>query len=69
VHPKQIAAIARRYGIRLVVQFGSSVTGRTHAQSDVDIGAFSSNIRPDSRTAILNQTCRHSSPAARSISN
>ena len=29
--------IARRHRIRLIVQFGSSVTGKTHARSDVDL--------------------------------
>jgi len=29
--------IAKRFGIRLVLQFGSSVTGKTHPRSDVDI--------------------------------
>ena len=29
--------IARRYGIALVLQFGSSVTGKTHARSDIDL--------------------------------
>jgi predicted nucleotidyltransferase len=29
--------IARRYGITLVLQFGSSVTGKTHARSDIDL--------------------------------
>jgi len=42
----QIAAAARRHGIRLVVQFGSSVTGRTHAQSDLDIGVLLERFPP-----------------------
>ena len=33
-------AIARRHGARLLVQFGSTVTGRTHAGSDVDVAVF-----------------------------
>ena len=32
--------IARAYGIRLLVQFGSSVTGKVHARSDVDLGVL-----------------------------
>jgi predicted nucleotidyltransferase len=40
VDSEQVAATARRHGIRLVVQSGSSVTGRTHAQSDIDIGVL-----------------------------
>jgi len=33
-------AIARRHGARLLVQFGSTVTGRTHAGSDVDVAVL-----------------------------
>jgi predicted nucleotidyltransferase len=32
--------LARTYGMRLLVQFGSSVTGILHARSDVDIGVL-----------------------------
>jgi predicted nucleotidyltransferase len=37
---EKLAAIARRHGIVLLLQFGSSVTGRTHARSDVDLGVL-----------------------------
>ena len=33
-------AIARRHGARLLVQFGSTVSGQTHAASDVDVAVF-----------------------------
>ena len=33
-------AIAEDYGLRLVLQFGSSVTGRTHTRSDIDIAVL-----------------------------
>jgi predicted nucleotidyltransferase len=32
-----LAQIARTHGLRLVLQFGSTVTGREHARSDVDL--------------------------------
>lgn len=32
--------IARKYGIRLLLQFGSSVTGKVHPGSDVDLGVL-----------------------------
>lgn len=32
--------VARRHGIRLIVRFGSTVTGRTHQASDVDLGVL-----------------------------
>ncbi len=34
---RALASIAKRYGITLVLQFGSSVTGKTHARSDIDL--------------------------------
>jgi predicted nucleotidyltransferase len=33
-------AIARRHGARLLVQFGSTVSGHAHAASDVDVAVF-----------------------------
>jgi len=33
-------AIARRHGARLLVQFGSTVSGRVHAASDVDVAVL-----------------------------
>jgi predicted nucleotidyltransferase len=33
----RIAPLAKKYGLTLVMLFGSSATGRTHAHSDVDI--------------------------------
>jgi len=38
--PEVLGAIAKRYRIRLVLQFGSSVTGRDHVRSDVDIAVL-----------------------------
>ncbi len=35
---KEISEIAKRYGLDMVVLFGSQATGRTHPKSDVDIG-------------------------------
>ena len=32
--------MARRHGARLLVQFGSTVSGQTHAASDVDVAVF-----------------------------
>jgi predicted nucleotidyltransferase len=36
----ELNEIAKRYGVRLVLQFGSSVTGKIHARSDVDIAVL-----------------------------
>lgn len=38
-----LAEIASRHGLRLVVAFGSRVTGRSHSASDLDIGVLSAN--------------------------
>jgi uncharacterized protein len=35
--PEAIAPVARRHGILLLLQFGSTVTGATHAESDLDL--------------------------------
>src|SRR3989338_1419561 len=35
---KEIAEIARKYDLDMVVLFGSQATGRIHPKSDVDIG-------------------------------
>lgn len=34
---RQIEAIAHKYRTRLILQFGSTVSGKTHPRSDVDI--------------------------------
>ncbi|HEY4689702.1 MAG TPA: nucleotidyltransferase domain-containing protein [Anaerolineae bacterium] len=36
----QLETIAKRYGLRLIVLFGSQVTGRTHPESDVDVAVL-----------------------------
>ena len=40
MEPDELDRIAHTYGIRLLLQFGSSVTGRTHPRSDVDLGVL-----------------------------
>jgi predicted nucleotidyltransferase len=42
-----LSALAKRYGIRLIVQFGSTVSGPVHERSDVDIGVLFSNADLD----------------------
>lgn len=37
---ERLRDIARKYGIRLVVQFGSTVRGTVHGQSDVDLAVL-----------------------------
>src|SRR6266850_6965151 len=36
--PVDLAVIAERHGIRMLLQFGSTVTGKVHERSDVDLG-------------------------------
>jgi predicted nucleotidyltransferase len=38
--PVNLSGIARRFGLRLVVQFGSTVTGRQWAESDFDVAVW-----------------------------
>lgn len=37
---KSISRIAEKYGLKLLLLFGSAVTGRLHAGSDIDIAAL-----------------------------
>jgi predicted nucleotidyltransferase len=48
--PQHVEEMARRHGVLLLVQFGSSVTGRLHPGSDVDFGALVEQV-PDSLSA------------------
>ena len=45
-------ALARRHGVRLLLQHGSTVTGRTHAGSDLDLAVLL-NHAPASADAYL----------------
>ena len=53
--PDALGALARRHGVRLLIQFGSSATGRTHAHSDVDLAAWLERIPEswDAETALI----------------
>lgn len=37
---RALGDIARRYGLALVIRFGSTVTGQTHPGSDLDLGVL-----------------------------
>ncbi len=45
-----LQALAERYGIRLLVQFGSTVSGREHGGSDVDLGVLLTHADVSLRT-------------------
>ena len=47
---ERLAGVARKHGILLAIQFGSSVSGRTHAGSDVDVAVLLERM-PDSLQA------------------
>ncbi len=52
---KEIAEIAHKYDLDMVVLFGSQATGRTHPKSDIDIGYTSSqSIELDTRFEVGN---------------
>jgi predicted nucleotidyltransferase len=36
----ELEAVARRHGVQLIVQHGSTVSGRTHARSDLDLAVL-----------------------------
>jgi len=40
LHAADLERVARAQGIRLLLQFGSTVTGRVHAKSDVDVAVL-----------------------------
>jgi predicted nucleotidyltransferase len=40
MEPRPLARIAAKHGIRLVLQFGSTVAGLTHADSDLDVAVL-----------------------------
>jgi predicted nucleotidyltransferase len=40
VQRRKFASIKRKYGIRLILAFGSQVSGLVHPDSDLDIGIF-----------------------------
>ena len=43
---RQVEPVARKHGIVLLVQFGSTVTGQLHAQSDCDLGVLLDRVPP-----------------------
>lgn len=45
-----LEVLAERYRIRLLVQFGSTVTGKEHPRSDVDLGVLLRNADVSLRT-------------------
>jgi predicted nucleotidyltransferase len=49
---ERLGAVARKHGIRLLLQFGSTVSGRTHPRSDVDLAVLLGR-RPESLDAQL----------------
>ena len=56
---EQLKPIAKRYGLRLIVLFGSQVTGRTHAESDVDVAVLAQRaLSPSKRLALWSDLSR-----------
>jgi predicted nucleotidyltransferase len=44
-----LEGIAQKHGIRLLLQFGSTVGGQVHARSDVDLGVLLERLTPTFR--------------------
>lgn len=40
MHGEALASFLERHGVRLLIQFGSTVTGLTHPGSDLDLGVL-----------------------------
>jgi predicted nucleotidyltransferase len=38
--PDRVSTVCRTHGVRLLLQFGSTVSGRTHGTSDVDLAVL-----------------------------
>src|SRR4051812_19806014 len=38
--PDRLPELARRHGIRLLLQFGSSISGHVHSRSDIDFAVL-----------------------------
>jgi uncharacterized protein len=38
--PARLSAVCRAHGVKLLLQFGSTVSGRTHAGSDIDVAVL-----------------------------
>ncbi|MBI5485946.1 MAG: nucleotidyltransferase domain-containing protein [Deltaproteobacteria bacterium] len=53
--PLPLPSLARRFGLRLVVQFGSTVTGRANEDSDFDVAVWTSRAR---KARTLEWSCR-----------
>ena len=49
----QLKSIAEKYGLRLIVLFGSQVTGRTHLESDVDVAVWTTRPLTSARRTRL----------------
>lgn len=45
-----LSRLAEHYGIRLILQFGSTVSGPTHAESDMDVAILMREASPSLRT-------------------
>ena len=41
---KQLRPIAKKFGLRFIVLFGSAARGRTHEESDIDVGVYTEKI-------------------------
>lgn len=37
---KQLRPVAQKFGVRLIVLFGSAARGKVHAESDIDVGVL-----------------------------
>lgn len=55
MNPADVPAIANKHGLLLLLRFGSSVTGRVHAASDIDLAVLFDRA-PESLGALADLT-------------
>ena len=41
---EELLPVAKKFGVRLVVLFGSAARGKTHAESDIDVGVLMERV-------------------------
>ncbi|MBV6392110.1 MAG: hypothetical protein KPEEDBHJ_01327 [Anaerolineales bacterium] len=56
---KQLQPIAKKYGLRFIVLFGSVARGRAHEESDIDVGVYAEKpIMFDKRLKLWLELCQ-----------
>ena len=54
---ENIAALAAKYGLKLVLLFGSQARGETHEESDVDVAVLGERLLTEGEMITINYEC------------